>query len=54
MLENICFCLKQISMCDTCYYTLFFMGNIVFRSVALVKKKLWAIFFKSLKLLFIN
>ena len=46
---QIFFCLKQTSKCDTCFYIHFsiFQGlfkNIVFRSVALVIKKLWAIF----------
>ena len=48
------FCVKQISMCDT--YTYFYMNflkafkTIVFRFVALVTKKLWAIldFFSAL------
>ena len=43
MKKNIVFCFKQISKCDTCFYMLFFK-NIVFKSVALVTKKLWAIF----------
>ena len=43
--KNIFFCLKQISKCDTCFYAHFqgLFKNIVFRSVALVIKKLWAI-----------
>ena len=39
MKKNIVFCFKQISKCDTCFYMLFFK-NIVFKSVALVTKKL--------------
>ena len=39
------FCFKQISKCDTCFY-MYFQGlfkTIVFRSVALVTKKLLGI-----------
>ena len=41
--KNIFFCFKQISKCDSrCIFQGLFK-NIVFRSVALVTKKLWAI-----------
>ena len=39
------FCLRQISKCDTCFYTHFsraFQKYSFYRSVALVIKKLWA------------
>ena len=42
---KIFFLLIKISKCDACFYTHFqgLFKNIVFRSVALVIKKLWAI-----------
>jgi len=44
--KNIFFCFKQISKCDTCFYMQFsraLFKNIVFKTVALVIKKLWVI-----------
>ena len=41
--NKIFFGFKQISKCDSCFYMQGLFKNIVFRSVALVTKKLWAI-----------
>ena len=40
--ENYFLCFKQISKCDTCFYTFFFQGlrSTCFRSAALVTTKL--------------